>query len=46
MQTCCLDLHAFPNVTECSCVQEEAMVSSKDIAEKYKSFKEYEDDFM
>ena len=28
------------------CMQEDAMVSSKEVAEKYKSFKDYEDDFM
>ena len=27
-------------------LQEDAMVSSKEVAEKYKSFKDYEDDFM
>ena len=28
------------------CMQEDAMVSSKEVAEKYNSFKDYEDDFM
>ena len=27
-------------------LQEDAMVSSKEVAEKYKSFQDYEDDFM
>jgi hypothetical protein len=27
-------------------LQEDAMVSSKEISQKYKSFAEYEDDFM
>lgn len=33
-------------VDACMCVQDEFMVSNKEVREKYKTVEEYEDDFM